>query len=452
MGHHPLARFDATDHVQAPTSVAAGSTHALAYLASPEVYRTVARQSAVAMFLVAPDGRFVVANPAACDLFGRSEEELFALSLADVSHPDDLEWSGAQLSRAIDEGTSSYRIHKRYLRADGRTVAADVTVSLLRDDAGRPLGFFASAVDDTARLETARRADAASELMRVSMDSLLDPWVLLRAVRDAHGTVTDFVYVEANKEACRHNGMTRQDLIGRRLLSLLPGHRGQLLADYAEVLATGEPLALDDMPFITAGETRWFDNRAVKVGEDDLSFTWRDVTDNHRIRGELARQATTDPLTGLYNRAGLAEAVARMSGPERRNGPAGMAALYLDLDGLNTINNRFGHPAGDAVIRAVGDRIAGALRATDVVARVGGDEFVVLAPGVGDGVAESLAVKIAQAVTRPVRVEGAAIVPTISVGICVGSGETSIDDLIARADASLLERKRQLYDSPHGGA
>lgn len=129
-----------------------------------------------------------------------------------------------------------------------------------------------------------------------------------------------------------------------------------------------------------------------------------------------------------------------------------MAALYLDLDGLNTINNRFGHPAGDAVIRAVGDRIAGALRATDVVARVGGDEFVVLAPGVGDGVAESLAVKIAQAVTRPVRVEGAAIVPTISVGICVGSGETSIDDLIARADASLLERKRQLYDSPHGGA
>ena len=451
MGHDALAPRDVTDHVQA-TSVAAGSAHALAYLASPEVYRTVARQSAVAMFLVAPDGRFVVANPAACDLFGRSEEELFALSLADVSHPDDLEWSGAQLSRAIDEGTSTYRIQKRYIRGDGGAVTADVTISLLRDDGGHPLGFFASAVDDTARLEAARRADAASALLRASMDSLLDPWVLLRAVRDARGTVTDFVYVEANREACRHNGMAHQDLIGRRLLDLLPGHRGALLADYAGVLEGGEPLILDDVAFITDGETRWFDNRAVKVGEDDLSFTWRDVTDNHRLRGELARRATTDPLTGLYNRAGLAEAVARMSGPERRNGPDGLAALYLDLDGLNTINNRYGHPAGDAVIRAVGDRIAGALRATDVVARVGGDEFVVLAPGVGDGVAESLAVKIAQAVTRPVRVEGAAIVPTISVGVCVGSGETSIDDLIARADVSLLERKRRLYASPADGA
>jgi diguanylate cyclase (GGDEF)-like protein/PAS domain S-box-containing protein len=443
---------DTSDHVPAPTAVASVPAHDLALLTSPEVYRTVARQSAVAMFLVAPDGRFVVANPAACDLFGRSEEELFSLSLADVSHPDDLEWSGAQLSRAIDEGTSAYRIQKRYLRPDGSAVAADVTVSLLRDEHGRPLGFFASAIDDTARLEAARRADASSELLRASMDSLLDPWVLMRAVRDAQGTVVDFVYVEANKEACRHNGVAHDDLIGRRLLDLLPGHRGQLLADYARVLDDGQPLVLDDVPFTTDGDTRWFDNRAVKVGPDDLSFTWRDVTDNHRLRGELARQATTDPLTGLYNRAGLAEAVARMSGPERRNGPAGMAALYLDLDGLNTINNRYGHPAGDAVLRAVGDRIAGALRATDVVARVGGDEFVVLAPGVGDGVADTLAVKIAQAVTRPVRVEGAAIVPTISVGVCVGSDDVGIDELIARADASLLERKRRLYDAPDGGA
>jgi diguanylate cyclase (GGDEF)-like protein/PAS domain S-box-containing protein len=452
MGQQHSTAVDDRDHVPAPTAIASVPPHDLALLTSPEVYRTVARQSAVAMFLVAPDGRFVVANPAACDLFGRSEEQLLSLSLTDVSHPDDLEWSGAQLSRAIDEGMSAYRIHKRYLRGDGTAVTADVTVSLLRDEHGHPLGFFASAVDDTERLEAARRADAASELFRASMDSLLDPWVLLRSVRDADGTVTDFEYVEANKEACRHNAMTHGELIGRRLLDLLPGHRGQLLADYARVLETGEPLIDDDLPFVTGGETRWFDNRAVKVGDDDLSFTWRDVTDNHVLRGDLARRATTDPLTGLYNRAGLAEAVARMSGPERRNGPAGMAALYLDLDGLNTINNRYGHPAGDAVIRAVGDRIAGALRATDVVARVGGDEFVVLAPGVSDGVADALAVKIAQAVTRPVRVEGTAIVPTISVGVCVGSDDVGIDELIARADASLLERKRRLYDAPDVGA
>ena len=428
-----------------------GPTHAggappVSPLRDPAIYRLAARQSAVAMFLVAPDGSFVEANPAACRLFGRTEDELLTCSLADVSHPDDLAWSRSLMAAALEQETSSYRISKRYLRGDGSVVVADVTVSLLQGDDGTPLGFFATAVDDTERQEAARRADAADELLRASMDALLDPWVLMRPVRDDAGAVVDFVYIEANREACRHNGIAHHKLVGMRLLELLPEHGEGLLHAYARVVDTGEPLVVDDHPFTTDGEVRWFDNRAVKVGVDDLSFTWRDVTDAHVVRRELATRATTDPLTGLYNRAGLDDAIARMTGPERRRGE-GMAALYMDLDGLARINNTWGHPTGDVVIRAVADRVAGALRATDVVARYGGDEFVVLAPGTDDSGAGQLAVKIAQAVTRPVRVEGHSIVPTISIGVCVGESGAGISDLIARADAALLDRKRRLYSS-----
>lgn len=411
-----------------------------------EAYQRVGHQSAVAMFIVGLDGGFVDANPAACRLFGRTEPELLECTLGDISHPDDLAWSRDLLRDALAHDTASYRISKRYLRGDGSVVFADVTVTLLHHE-GEPLGFFATAIDDTERLESARKADEAARLLRDAMDSLLDPWVLLRPVRDPAGAVADFVFIEANREACRHNSRTREELVGARLLELLPDHRGDLLARYAHVVDTGEPLVLDDHPFLTDGEQRWFDNRAVRVGDQDLSFTWRDVTEAHLQRGELARRAATDPLTGLYNRSGLAAAIARLERPDRRSA-SGIGVLYLDVDGLTTINNTDGHPAGDAVLRAVADRVAGALRSGDIVARVGGDEFVVVATGIDRAGADDLAGKLTAAVTRPVRLGETAIVPTISIGVALGSDRASVDDLIALADAQLLERKRELYRRP----
>lgn len=410
----------------------------------PSVYELAARQSAVAMFLVAPDGRFVHANPAACRMFGLAEEQLLKCTLNDVSDPRDLAWSRKRLVEALEERTSSYRIHKRYLRSDGGVIVADVTVSLLSDDQGQPLGFLASAVDDTARVEAAERADASHALMRASMDTLLDPWVLLRALRDESGRIEDFAYREANKEACRHNGIAHDQLVGARLLTLFPDHRGPLLQMYAHVVDTGEPLVLDDHPFVTDGRTHWFDNRAVRVGSDDLSFTWRDVTEAHMLRDALTQQATTDPLTGVFNRSGLAHAISRLASPDRR-ARRGFTVLYLDLDGLTTINNTHGHPAGDLVLRAVADRIAGTLRTSDVVARVGGDEFVVLAPDTDEQGAHQLAAKISQAVERPVRTTAATIVPSVSIGSATGTNPAALDDLITAADQTLLRHKSEIH-------
>jgi diguanylate cyclase (GGDEF)-like protein len=263
-------------------------------------------------------------------------------------------------------------------------------------------------------------------------------------VRDATGTVVDFEYTEANQEACRHNHMSRERLIGSRLLSLFPGHRGELLARFALVLDSGEPLVLDDHPYPTDGDLRWFDNRAVKVADDLLSFTWRDVTEAHLLREALTQRATTDPLTGLLNRAGLEDAVRRLTGPERRSRD-GVAVFYVDLDGLTQINNTHGHPAGDQVLRAVADRMAGVLRADDVVARVGGDEFVVLAPGTDDEAAGQLAIKIAHAITRPVRTATTSLLPTVSIGAAVGGPDADLEQLVAQADAALLKQKLALY-------
>lgn len=408
-----------------------------------EMYAWVAQRSAVAMYLVAPDGRFVWANPAAAALFDRTPEELLACTLSDVSHPDDIGWSREMLAAALERGAVSYRISKRYLRPDGSVVVADVSVTpLLQEDDGDTVGFFASAVDDTERIHAEERADAADRLLRASMDTLLDPWVLMRAVRDDDGVIVDFRYLEANREACRVNGREHDDLVGSSLLELLPAHRGALLDMYAAVVDTGTPLALDDHPFDMDGQTRWYDNRAVRVGDDELSFTWRDVTEAHHLRSSLAHMANTDPLTGLNNRFGLDQALDRLNAEDRRQA-AGIAVLYLDLDGLNTINNIHGHPAGDRVLRAVGERIASTVRSSDIVARVGGDEFVVVTPHTDLAGAHALAGKIQAAVSTPVRIGVQQITPSVSAGVCAGDHhDDGIEGLIAEADSALIRIKR----------
>ena len=133
------------------------------------------------------------------------------------------------------------------------------------------------------------------------LQSMFDPLVVLRAVRDDTGRVVDFEYVEANEAAIEVNHTTREQLIGSRLLTLLPSHRGSGLFDrFVHTVETGEALALDDVVYDNEilGTRGHFDVRAVKVG-DAISYTWRDVTDRvaEDLRYRLLAENTSDVVS-----------------------------------------------------------------------------------------------------------------------------------------------------------
>jgi diguanylate cyclase (GGDEF)-like protein len=154
----------------------------------------------------------------------------------------------------------------------------------------------------------------------------------------------------------------------------------------------------------------------------------------------MRASALRDPLTGACNRRGLDERlayeVARHSRERRR-----FAVVALDLDGFKAVNDRFGHPAGDELLRDVADALRGAVREQDTVARLGGDEFCVLAPETGRQGGRQLAVKIAQAIAR-VTTGIDAMSASVGVGVFPDDGRNALSVLEA-ADAAQVQAKRK---------
>jgi diguanylate cyclase (GGDEF)-like protein len=154
--------------------------------------------------------------------------------------------------------------------------------------------------------------------------------------------------------------------------------------------------------------------------------------------------AETDELTGLYNPRGFAIAANRLFGQALRYGrPA--SVLMVDSDNLKTVNDTHGHDAGNRLLRQVANAMQAELRATDVPARYGGDEFIVLLPETPPKGALDVAERIRAAIgARPLAIDGQSIVTSVSIGIaCYPDDGRTLDALAARADRALYQAKQE---------
>jgi len=156
----------------------------------------------------------------------------------------------------------------------------------------------------------------------------------------------------------------------------------------------------------------------------------------------LAALARRDPLTGLANRRALEEALAREVGRAARDG-APLAVVALDVDHFKRVNDAHGHAAGDAVLAAVAARAAEALRAGDLLARIGGEEFAALLPGATLEAAAEVAERVrARIGAAPVPAGEARLAVTVSAGVAALAPAEDGAALLARADARLYAAKR----------
>jgi len=158
---------------------------------------------------------------------------------------------------------------------------------------------------------------------------------------------------------------------------------------------------------------------------------------------DLEAKIDIDPLTELLNRRGFERELARSVAYVKRYG-ADAALVYLDLDGFKPVNDRHGHAAGDAILKAVAAALVAHVRASDVVARMGGDEFVVLLWNVSGAAAAAKAAALERAIyATPVRWGSSTLVVGASAGVALIGALDAPEEALARADAAMYARKRE---------
>ncbi|MBQ1762298.1 MAG: diguanylate cyclase [Aquincola sp.] len=191
------------------------------------------------------------------------------------------------------------------------------------------------------------------------------------------------------------------------------------------------------------GEVIWVEITGTRLADDSSFWMAVDVTAAKAAHERLLHVAHHDPLTQLPNRTLLLERLRHSLALRSRSG-AGLAVCYLDLDGFKAVNDRFGHDAGDALLVAVARRMQGQLRPSDTVARIGGDEFVLVLAELAPADWRPLLDRLVEAVRQPVALgDGRAVQVGASVGVVAAAAEADPHTLLGLADQALLRAKRE---------
>lgn len=345
-------------------------------------FRATFEQATIGMAQVDLDGGWIQVNDRLCEILGYSREELLALTFADITSPDTVE-ADVQVFRAFQKGEGkAYRVEKRYVRKDGSLVWVDLTSSAVRDANGR-IAYFVDVIED---IDDRKRAE---EALRESEERYR---ALVEAVRDVVfviGRDDRIQYVNDAAAAWLRTGT--QDLIGTTRSDVFPtddewsGHQAESLR---RVFETGEPLYVEYPARFPAG-VRWQATSLAPLRGADGSIEavlgiGRDISDRKQAEerrvGELEHLAHADALTGLLNRRGF-DLLTKQSVEQAARAGQGIGVIYADMDDLKALNDECGHAAGDQALRDAATVLRVTVRSADVIARIGGDEFVIFAVG-----------------------------------------------------------------------
>lgn len=322
----------------------------------------------------------------------------------------------------------------------GRRLELAISRILLRSGHLRGRVVMLRDVTERERAEAALRRSEA--LVRGIVDGSPNGILRLRPRRDALGEVRDFLCVFANPAAAAWLGKAQTELMGRPFKEAVHPHTPLLFQAFRDVLRTGEACDVE-RSVLRGGEEHWLRFLAVPAG-GDLLVTTVDVTEPKQREQAMAEAAQQDPLTGLLNRRGLeADAAAVLGETLDQRTPA--ALLYVDLDDFKGINDSFGHEAGDLVLCEVAARLQGGTRGPDLLARIGGDEFVLLLPDVDLAGAREVAERVAAAVRAPIAIDAREVTCGVSIGIAVFPEDGGdLKGLLQAAD-------RAMYRAKHAG-
>ena len=304
----------------------------------------------------------------------------------------------------------------------------------------------------------------SQEMLRESVESLR---TLIEKSPDPHLVIDDHHFIDCNRAALDILRMTsREQLLGSHLADLSPSLQpdGQFSRQSAEALIA---LALakgshrfEWVQCRADGEAFPVDVLATAIhyhGRPLLHVVWRDITERKQAEAKLRQakeeveqlnehlehQATHDPLTGVFNRRAVLDALSREISLERRQ-HHGLAVGIGDIDYFKSVNDTHGHPVGDEVLCGFVRLLKSNLRPYDFLGRVGGEEFMVITPGIKASDVPLLYDRLRAAVANnPIPTQAGELSITLSLGVAPVQGNETMEELLAAADAALYRAKQK---------
>jgi diguanylate cyclase (GGDEF)-like protein/PAS domain S-box-containing protein len=410
--------------------------------ASTQRYRMLAEHTSDIVMQLASDGTIEWVSPSVSAVLGWTRDEVVGSPMGGFIAPKAWPLVARALRYASEHGelaTGQFQVRRR----GGGWLWVDATSTAVLTE-GRDVVRVVRLRDVEAEVRSRRALRDSEERFKAAMTAT--PIGVALIDRDGHVQQT-------NPALCAMLRGTPASLRGRTITSLThPEDRSVDLAMWNRLHSGGgDSLTGEKRLLAEDGTVLWVQSALAMVRDEDgvvASYVaqFLDVSEVHEAQAALEAMAHRDPLTELQNRRALLDRISAILSHPPRTGHR-LALLYCDIDHFKTLNDSYGHLAGDAVLVAVAHRLSECLREDDAVGRLGGDEFLILLTEVRDE-ADVLHVadKVRRAVRAPLTVSGVTLHPSISVGAVLAEPGQQPDTVVSRADHALYEAKQQGRD------
>lgn len=404
---------------------------------SEERFRALVRAAPVGIFFTDGQGDCLFVNPRWCDLAGLTPEEAQGKGWFQALHPEDREEVAEAWHRAAQAG-HEFNMEYRFLTPRGKVSWLWGSAAPVRNDQGAITGYLGTVVDISSRrlveeifMTQARVLESMAEGV-----SMTDPQGVIFFTNPAFDAMF---------------GYGSGDLLGRHVSTLndySPQEHARIMKDILKLVRSqgtwrGEfrNRKKDGTCFYTYASISGLEI----TGKRCLVTVQEDITQRKRMQEELRALSMTDPLTGLYNRREFFTLAEQQIKAARRKNK-GMLLLFADVDRMKWINDTLGHQEGDQALREAADVLRKTFRDSDILARMGGDEFVVLMPDIENLAAEAEVVAVR--LTKNLRTCNAGRQRPYHLDLSIGIASfdphhpCSVEELLSRGDALMYEQKK----------
>jgi diguanylate cyclase (GGDEF)-like protein/PAS domain S-box-containing protein len=388
-------------------------------------------------YVVDTHGRILEVNDSYCSMTGYSLDELLSMNLKDIEAIETEEIIAQRMRRIIEVGWD--RFETRHKCKDGRIIEIETSVNYVKDGIGK---FFVFMRDITGRKQVEESLRESEEKYRSLVESTGDSIYLIDR---------NYRYLFMNKQHILRMGFSGNEYLGKEHSKFHSADETKWFIEKANnVFNSGESIHHEHK---SLRDGRYFLQTLSPVKTSDgtivaVTVVSKEITEYKRMEEKLRALSLIDELTGLHNRRGLfalVEQLLKLCNRQKK----GAFMLYADVDNLKEINDTFGHKEGDMALKDIANILRKNFRDADIIARIGGDEFVVIPVGTAGDNVETISSRLQKSLEFHNAERNHSYKLSLSFGIAYydPANPCSIDGLLIQGDELMYEQKKHKHTS-----